>query len=41
MDWWNSTTWDEFSRKWNKPVHVGRPRPFSRAGETDKLTPHL
>ncbi|KAG8221011.1 major facilitator superfamily domain-containing protein [Butyriboletus roseoflavus] len=20
-DWWNSTTWDEFSRKWNKPVH--------------------
>lgn len=21
-DWWNSTSWDEFSRKWNKPVHV-------------------
>ncbi|KAH7890843.1 MBOAT, membrane-bound O-acyltransferase family-domain-containing protein [Phlebopus sp. FC_14] len=20
-DWWNSTSWDEFSRKWNKPVH--------------------
>ncbi|KAG9018340.1 hypothetical protein FRB93_000043 [Tulasnella sp. JGI-2019a] len=20
-DWWNSTTWDEFARKWNKPVH--------------------
>jgi hypothetical protein len=19
---WNSTTWDEFARKWNKPVHV-------------------
>jgi sterol O-acyltransferase len=21
-DWWNSTSWDEFSRKWNKPVHT-------------------
>lgn len=21
-DWWNSTSWDEFARKWNKPVHV-------------------
>ncbi|KZT21564.1 MBOAT-domain-containing protein [Neolentinus lepideus HHB14362 ss-1] len=21
-DWWNSTSWDEFSRKWNKPVHM-------------------
>eukprot|EP01087_Luapelamoeba_hula_P021272 TRINITY_DN7403_c0_g1_i2.p1 TRINITY_DN7403_c0_g1~~TRINITY_DN7403_c0_g1_i2.p1 ORF type:complete len:382 (-),score=33.56 TRINITY_DN7403_c0_g1_i2:120-1265(-) len=20
-DWWNSTTWDEFARKWNQPVH--------------------
>lgn len=20
-DWWNSTTWDEYARKWNKPVH--------------------
>ncbi|PFH37700.1 acyl-CoA:cholesterol acyltransferase alpha ACAT1-alpha [Besnoitia besnoiti] len=20
-DWWNSTNWDEYSRKWNKPVH--------------------
>ncbi|KAF9454320.1 MBOAT-domain-containing protein [Macrolepiota fuliginosa MF-IS2] len=20
-DWWNSVSWDEFSRKWNKPVH--------------------
>ncbi|KAF8269797.1 MBOAT, membrane-bound O-acyltransferase family-domain-containing protein [Lactarius quietus] len=20
-DWWNSTSWDEFSRKWNKPVY--------------------
>jgi len=20
-DWWNSLTWDEFARKWNKPVH--------------------
>lgn len=20
-DWWNSKSWDEFSRKWNKPVH--------------------
>ncbi|KAI5895388.1 uncharacterized protein SCHCODRAFT_02619284 [Schizophyllum commune H4-8] len=20
-DWWNSTSWDEFSRKWNRPVH--------------------
>lgn len=22
-DWWNSTTFAEFSRKWNKPVHEG------------------
>jgi sterol O-acyltransferase len=22
QDWWNSTSWDQFSRKWNKPVHV-------------------
>eukprot|EP00920_Eleutheroschizon_duboscqi_P012469 GHVT01029711.1.p1 GENE.GHVT01029711.1~~GHVT01029711.1.p1 ORF type:complete len:544 (-),score=62.97 GHVT01029711.1:733-2364(-) len=21
-DWWNSTSWDEFSRKWNRPVHL-------------------
>ena len=21
-DWWNSTTWDEFARKWNKQVHL-------------------
>jgi sterol O-acyltransferase len=21
-DWWNATSWDEFSRKWNKPVHT-------------------
>lgn len=21
-DWWNSTTYEEFNRKWNKPVHV-------------------
>lgn len=21
-DWWNSTSWDEFARKWNKPVHT-------------------
>ncbi|TFY75945.1 hypothetical protein EWM64_g8065, partial [Hericium alpestre] len=21
-DWWNSTSWDEFSRKWNRPVHM-------------------
>ena len=21
-DRWNSTSWDEFSRKWNKPVHT-------------------
>lgn len=20
-DWWNCTTWEEFARKWNKPVH--------------------
>ena len=20
-DWWNSTTFDEFARNWNKPVH--------------------
>ncbi|KAI9088740.1 MBOAT, membrane-bound O-acyltransferase family-domain-containing protein [Phlyctochytrium arcticum] len=20
-DWWNSVTWDEYARKWNKPVH--------------------
>ncbi|KAI0705236.1 MBOAT, membrane-bound O-acyltransferase family-domain-containing protein [Cytidiella melzeri] len=21
-DWWNAASWDEFSRKWNKPVHT-------------------
>lgn len=21
-DWWNSTTYEEFNRKWNKPVHM-------------------
>ncbi|CCM02576.1 uncharacterized protein FIBRA_04679 [Fibroporia radiculosa] len=21
-DWWNSISWDEFSRKWNRPVHT-------------------
>ncbi|EKM50488.1 uncharacterized protein PHACADRAFT_178226 [Phanerochaete carnosa HHB-10118-sp] len=21
-DWWNATSWDEFSRKWNRPVHM-------------------
>ncbi|KAI0339433.1 MBOAT-domain-containing protein [Trametopsis cervina] len=21
-DWWNATSWEEFSRKWNKPVHT-------------------
>ncbi|EJD07524.1 MBOAT-domain-containing protein [Fomitiporia mediterranea MF3/22] len=21
-DWWNSTSWDEFARKWNRPVHT-------------------
>ncbi|CAG7847235.1 Probable sterol O-acyltransferase 1; AltName: Full=Sterol-ester synthase 1 [Serendipita indica DSM 11827] len=21
-DWWNSTSWDQFARKWNKPVHT-------------------
>ena len=20
-DWWNSKNWDEFARRWNKPVH--------------------
>jgi len=25
QDWWNSTSWDQFSRKWNKPVHVCDP----------------
>lgn len=20
-DWWNCTTWEEFARKWNRPVH--------------------
>jgi sterol O-acyltransferase len=20
--WWNSTTWDQFAREWNKPVHL-------------------
>ena len=20
-DWWNAVTWEEFARKWNKPVH--------------------
>lgn len=24
-DWWNAVTWDEFARKWNKPVHQVRP----------------
>jgi sterol O-acyltransferase len=22
QDWWNSTSWDQFSRRWNKPVHT-------------------
>ncbi|TIA87734.1 hypothetical protein E3P99_03020 [Wallemia hederae] len=22
QDWWNATTWDQFARKWNKPVHM-------------------
>jgi hypothetical protein len=21
-DWWNSTTYEEFNRKWNRPVHI-------------------
>jgi len=21
QDWWNSTSWDEFANRWNKPVH--------------------
>lgn len=21
-DWWNSTSWDQFSRDWNRPVHA-------------------
>jgi sterol O-acyltransferase len=21
QDWWNSTNFEEFNRKWNKPVH--------------------
>lgn len=21
QDWWNSTSFEEFNRKWNKPVH--------------------
>lgn len=21
-DWWNSTGFEEFSRKWNRPVHL-------------------
>ncbi|KAK0501542.1 MBOAT, membrane-bound O-acyltransferase family-domain-containing protein [Armillaria luteobubalina] len=32
-DWlhrWNSTSWDEFSRKWNKPVHMFLLRHLSR-----------
>jgi len=20
-DWWNATSWDEYARRWNKPVH--------------------
>lgn len=20
-DWWNSTSWDQFARDWNRPVH--------------------
>ncbi|CDZ96511.1 sterol o-acyltransferase [Phaffia rhodozyma] len=22
QDWWNSTSWDQFARQWNKPVHT-------------------
>lgn len=22
QDWWNSTSWDQFSRRWNKPVYT-------------------
>jgi hypothetical protein len=22
QDWWNSTTYEEFNRKWNKPVYL-------------------
>lgn len=37
QDWWNSTTWDEFARKWNKPVHVSR-RTFAALPCKAKLT---
>eukprot|EP00188_Purpureofilum_apyrenoidigerum_P005586 Plantae.Rhodophyta-Purpureofilum_apyrenoidigerum.ctg7413.p1 GENE.Plantae.Rhodophyta-Purpureofilum_apyrenoidigerum.ctg7413~~Plantae.Rhodophyta-Purpureofilum_apyrenoidigerum.ctg7413.p1 ORF type:complete len:435 (-),score=55.36 Plantae.Rhodophyta-Purpureofilum_apyrenoidigerum.ctg7413:255-1559(-) len=30
-DWWNSTTLDEFSRKWNRPVHDWLERHIYRA----------
>lgn len=22
QDWWNSTTYEEFNMKWNRPVHI-------------------
>ena len=22
QDWWNSTNFEEFNRKWNRPVHL-------------------
>ncbi|CAO3674747.1 unnamed protein product [Rhizopus stolonifer] len=38
-DWWNSVTYDEFARKWNKPVHHWLLRHvYSRSIESYKLS---
>ncbi|KAF1328380.1 Sterol o-acyltransferase, partial [Globisporangium splendens] len=40
-DWWNSTTFDEFARKWNKPVHEFLLRHvYLESLETYKLSRH-
>ncbi|KAI8388190.1 MBOAT, membrane-bound O-acyltransferase family-domain-containing protein [Radiomyces spectabilis] len=38
-DWWNSVTYDEFARKWNKPVHQWLLRHvYAQSMESYKLT---
>jgi len=40
-DWWNSTSMDEFSRKWNRPVHTFLLRHvYSSTMSTYKLSKH-
>ncbi|TIC70439.1 MBOAT-domain-containing protein [Wallemia mellicola] len=34
QDWWNATTWDQFARKWNKPVHMFLLRHISKQSAT-------